>query len=256
MKFLVGDIGNSEIKICLLDYNYKIIKKIYFETSKIKQNNFIKKKIKPFIKNYEIIAPAFFASVVPSAYKKIKRVFNNNFKIPCKELKLIDINKIIKINVKKKQIGSDRIANAIGAFYFYKTNCIIIDFGTATTFDVVIKAVYKGGIIAPGLKLSLNTLVKSAEQIPSFSLKKVKKVIGNTTVTALRSGFFWGYTGLIYNIVELIKKETNCKFKIILTGGFSYLFKNSLKSKVVIDSEITIKGLIKILKNKNNLKLL
>ena len=99
-------------------------------------------------------------------------------------------------------------------------------------------------------------MVKSAEQIPSFSLKKVKKVIGNSTVTALRSGFFWGYTGLIYNIVELIKKETNCKFKIILTGGFSYLFKNSLKSKVVIDSEITIKGLIKILKNKNNLKLL
>ena len=193
---------------------------------------------------------------MPSAYKKIKKVFYNNFKIPCKELKQIDINKIIKINVKKKQIGSDRIANAIGAFYFYKTNCIIIDFGTATTFDVVIKAVYKGGIIAPGLKLSLNTLVKSAEQIPSFSLKKVKKVIGNSTVTALRSGFFWGYSGLIYNIVELIKKETNCKFKIILTGGFSYLFKNSLKSKVVIDSEITIKGLIKILKNKNNLKLL
>tara|TARA_B100001167_G_C16761443_1_gene301647 strand:+ start:345 stop:1103 length:759 start_codon:yes stop_codon:yes gene_type:complete len=250
MKFVVGDIGNSEIKLCLLDYNYKIIKKICFETNKIKQKNFLKKKIKLLIKSYEIIAPIFFSSVVPSAYKKIKKIFYKNFQISCKELKQIDFNKIIKTKVNKKQIGSDRIANAIGAFYFYKSNCIIIDFGTATTFDVVIKGVYKGGIIAPGLKLSLNTLVKKAELIPSISLKKVKKVIGNNTINALRSGFFWGYTGLIYNIVKLIKKESNCKFMIILTGGFSHLFKNSLKSKALIDSEITIKGLIKILKTK------
>ena len=248
MKFLVGDIGNSEIKICLLDYNYKIIKKIYLETSKIKQNNFIKKKIKSFIKNYKIVAPAFFASVVPSAYKKIKKVFHNNFKIPCKELKQIDINKIIKINVKKKQIGSDRIANAIGAFYFYKTYCIIIDFGTATTFDVVIGNNYLGGIIAPGISLSLNTLISKASLIPSLKLKKVKTILGKNTVSAVRSGFYWGYIGLVQNIIDKISEQTNKKYKVILTGGFSHLFVQSIKEKVVIDKDITIKGLLKITK--------
>ena len=81
-----------------------------------------------------------------------------------------------------------------------------------------------------------------------MNLKKTNKIIGKNTVNAVRSGFFWGYTGLIDNIVELINKETNKKFTIIITGGFSKLFVNSLKSKVIIDKDITIKGLIRTVK--------
>ena len=91
-------------------------------------------------------------------------------------------------------------------------------------------------------------MVNKADQIPYFTLRKINKVIGNNTVTALRSGFFWGYTGLINNILYLIKKKNKKNFKIILTGGFSYLFKDSIKFKTIIDKDITIKGLIKILK--------
>ena len=249
MKFVVGDIGNSEIKLCLLDYNYKIIKKICFETNKIKQKNFLKRKIKLLIKSYEITAPIFFSSVVPSAYKKIKKIFYKNFQISCKELKQIDFNKIIKTKVNKRQIGSDRIANAIGAFYFYKSNCIIIDFGTATTFDVVIKGVYKGGIIAPGVKLSLENLVNKASLIPHIKLNKISNIIGKNTISSVKSGFYWGYVGLINNILTLIIKKTKTKYNIIFTGGLANLFKSSLHYKIKLDKDVTLNGLIRVIKS-------
>ena len=126
-----------------------------------------------------------------------------------------------------------------------KNNFIILDFGTATTFDVLIRNIYHGGVIAPGIKLSLNTLIDNATLIPNLHLKKTTKVIGLNTIGAVRSGFFWGYRGLIDNIINLIKKETKKSFKIIITGGFSHLFKNSLNTRVIIDKDITIKGLIK-----------
>ena len=101
------------------------------------------------------------------------------------------MNKIIKIKVNRKQIGSDRLANSISVMSQNK-NFIIIDLGTATTFDVVIKNQYHGGVIAPGINLSLKDLIDKATLIPSLNLKKITKVIGKNTITAVRSGFFWG----------------------------------------------------------------
>ena len=112
----------------------------------------------------------------------------------------------------------------------------------------MINKTYRGGVIAPGIKLSLNTLSDKATLIPKVNLKKIKKVVGVDTISAVRSGFFWGYAGLIDNIVNLIKKETNKSFKLVITGGFSDLFKESIKTKLIKDKEITIKALIKISK--------
>jgi type III pantothenate kinase len=112
----------------------------------------------------------------------------------------------------------------------------------------LINKTYRGGVIAPGIKISLNTLSNKATLIPKVNLKKIKKVVGVDTISAVRSGFFWGYAGLIDNIVNLIKKETNKSFKLVITGGFSDLFKESIKTKLIKDKEITIKGLIKISK--------
>jgi len=151
---------------------------------------------------------------------------------------------MINIKVNYKQIGSDRLANALSVIG-EKKNYIILDFGTATTFDVLVKKNYYGGVIAPGVKLSLKTLSDKASLIPNINLKKPKKVIGQNTINAVRSGFFWGYAGLIDNIVNLIKKETKKSFEIIITGGFSNLFKKSIKAKVTLNKDITINGLIK-----------
>ena len=173
-----------------------------------------------------------------------------------REIKEKNIKKIVKINIKNKnQVGSDRIANAVGVYKKYKSNCIILDFGTATTFDVVTKnGSYNGGIIAPGVNLSMKSLVKVADQIPNFLLKKQKKIVGKNTVEALRSGFYWGYLGLINNIIFKIEKETKKKYKIIFTGGYANLFKKSIIRSFTIDKNITIKGIVEIFKeNRKNL---
>ena len=241
---IVGDIGNSDTKICIIK-NKKIFKKIIFPT-KLLTKSFFNNKFK-FIKKLNITS-SLFCSVVPKKFEIIKNVLNRSYSIKTYELKKIDLDDIIKIKVNLKQIGSDRLANSISVSKL-NSNYIIIDFGTATTFDVIIKNSYYGGIIAPGINLSIKSLKNNASLIPNFTLQKVRKVIGKNTLSALRSGFFWGYTGLINNIIKLIKIETKKNFKIIATGGYSHLFKSSLDYKVSIDKDITIKGLIKIINN-------
>ena len=243
---LIGDIGNTDTKICLINSNYKIIKRLILPTQKI-NNSLLFQNLYFIIKKKINIKKSLFSSVVPNQFNLIKSFIKRKFKIECIELKKLNLNKIMKIKVNRKQIGSDRLANSIAVISKNK-NFIILDFGTATTFDVVIGNVYNGGVIAPGINLSLNTLINKATLIPSMNLKKMNRVIGKNTVNAVRSGFFWGYIGLIDNIIELIKKETKKSFKIIITGGFSKLFVRALKSKVIIDKDITIKGLIKTAK--------
>ena len=241
---IIGDIGNTEVKICLVDDASKIKKKVSIKTNEINKNK-IKVKLKYFKNKKNKIKNIVFSSVVPKIYNQFSNYFNLYFDKKIVEIKNLNLNKLINIKVNKKQVGSDRLANSI-ALINPKKNFIIIDFGTATTFDVIIKDTYKGGVIAPGIRISLNTLSDKATLIPKINLKKIKNIIGIDTVTAVRSGFFWGYAGLIDNIVNLIKKETNKSFKVVITGGFSNLFKKSIKTKVVLNKEITVKGLIKI----------
>ena len=240
---IVGDIGNTETKICLINSKNKIIKRFNLKSKNI--NFSLLKKIFKKTKYYKTdVKKCLFSSVVPKTFNTIKYYFEKFYIIKCFELKNLPLNKLIKIKVNKKQVGSDRIANALGVLSKNK-NYIILDFGTATTFDVLINNVYHGGVIAPGVNLSLKTLINKASLIPNLNLKKTNKVIGLNTISAVRSGFFWGYNGLIDNIMGLIKKETRKSFKIVATGGFSYLFKNSLKSNVKINKDITINGLIR-----------
>ena len=241
---IVGDIGNTDTKICLVNFKNKIIKRITISTHKI-NHKILKKSLSSFDLKKNIIKKVIFCSVVPKAFINVKTFFKKNHLIRCLELKELKLNSLIRIKVNYKQIGSDRLANAIGVMD-HKNNYIILDFGTATTFDVLIKKTYHGGVIAPGLKISLSTLIKEATLIPNINLKKTSKVLGLTTINAVRSGFFWGYIGLIDNIINLIKKETKKSFRIIITGGFSNLFKNSIKTKVILNKDITINGLIKV----------
>ena len=240
---IVGDIGNTETTICLVNSKHIVIKRVTLLTKKISHSLLNKSLFGLGLKD-KSISKCLFCSVVPKSFNIIKSFLNKTYKIKCLELKNLKLNKFVKIKVNYKQIGSDRLANAIGIIN-NKDNFIILDFGTATTFDVLIKNTYHGGVIAPGVKLSLDTLTDKAIQIPKINLKKTNKVIGSNTISAVRAGFFWGYEGLIDNIVNLIKKETKMSFKIIITGGFSSLFKNSTKTKVTLNKDITIKGLIR-----------
>ena len=243
---IIGDIGNTDVKICLVDNKFKIKKKIKIKTSEINQTN-LKTKLKFLFKYKEKINNIVFSSVVPKTYKKILFYFKSNLNKKPQEIKNLNLNKLIDIKVNKKQVGSDRLANSIGVLD-NKNNYIIIDFGTATTFDVIVKKKYIGGVISPGINLSLNTLISKASLIPEINLKKISNVIGRNTYESVRSGFFWGYAGLIDNMIKLIKKQAKSRFKIILTGGLANLYKNSINAKCKVDKDLTIKGIIKILK--------
>ena len=245
MKIL-GDIGNSETKIYLVNSNNKIIKQTSFSSKKI-NNKILLSKFRLLLNDFNKIEKILFCSVVPKSFNLIKKFLSKKVKKKCFEVKKLRLRSLINIKVNYKQVGSDRLTNAISALN-NKDNFIIIDFGTATTFDVIIKNDYKGGIIAPGIQISLNSLTDKASLIPKITLKKNNNVIGNDTISAVRSGFFWGYSGLIDKIINLIKKETKRSYKLIITGGFSELFKTSIKKKVILDKNITIKGLIKISK--------
>ncbi len=246
MNYVVGDIGNTLTKICVLNKKFKTIRSFQFNTKNIynfKRLQNIKKKIIKENVNSKIL----FSSVVPKAFKVLKKsVKNYNFRII--ELKDLNLKRIIKINIKNiKQLGSDRIANAIGAKKY--KDCLILDFGTATTFDVVKNSVYEGGVIAPGVKSSILDLHTSTALLPIFNLKLAKKKnYGKNTKEALNAGFVWGYEGLINNIISRITSKNKKKYKIIVTGGYANFFKKMIKIKSEIDQNITIKGITKVYK--------
>ena len=244
--YILGDIGNSETKVFLVNSRYRIIKNINFPSKEINYNK-LQTNFSFLTKDFKKVDKILFCSVVPKTFYLIKKFLRSKIKKKCYEIKNLNLDSLINIDVNFKQVGSDRLTNAI-SLVDGKTNYIILDFGTATTFDVLTKNTYKGGIIAPGIKISLNTLSDRATLIPKVNLKKIKNVVGKDTVSAVRSGFFWGYAGLIDNIVYLIKKETRKSFKLIITGGFSDLFKKSIKTKLIQNKDITVKGLIKISK--------
>ena len=240
MKFLIGDIGNTSTKICILNKKFQILRSYNFETIKMYRNNLLKNIIKK--KTNKNINPVFlFSSVVPKVFANIKNSLKST-KFKLLEIKSLKINKIIKINIKnKKNLGSDRIANAIGAKKL--KNCLVIDFGTATTFDVIKNGIYMGGVIAPGVNLSIKNLSQETALLPKINLKSHQKSYGKNTIEALNAGFVWGYEGLINNIIDKIISRSKIKYKILLTGGYANFFKKMIKKKVVIDQDITIKGI-------------
>ena len=242
MYYIIGDIGNTSTRLCLLNKS-KILKSTIFDTRNIFNKGYLKKILNKFFKK-DIKNEILFSCVVPLALQKIKKTLQKtDYKVL--EVKSFNLKKLIKINIKNiKQIGSDRIVNSIEGKKF--KNCLIIDFGTATTFDIVKDEVYKGGVIAPGIKLSIENLSKSTALLPTIDLKNNQKTYGKNTKDALNAGFIWGYDGLINNIINKITKNWKKNYKIILTGGYANLFKKIIKKKTLIDQNITIKGISKV----------
>ena len=242
MNYIIGDIGNTSTRVCLLKKS-KILNSIIFDTKKIFLKGFFQKIINKFSKK-NLKNEILFSCVVPLALKEIKKnLKKTNFQVL--EIKNFNLKKMIKINIKNfNQLGSDRIVNSIKGKEF--KNCLIIDFGTATTFDIVKNETYEGGVIAPGIKLSIKNLSQSTALLPMFDLKNQQKSYGKNTKDALNAGFIWGYEGLINNIIYKITNNWKMKYKIILTGGYANLFKKIIKRRTIVDQNITIKGVSKV----------
>jgi len=159
----------------------------------------------------------------------------------------------IDVDMPEKDVGADRIANAVAAQNRYKRPLIVVDFGTATTFDVVDKrGNYCGGIIAPGINLSLQALEMAAAQLPHIAIRKPLAVVGRSTVPAMQSCVFWGYIGLIEGLVKRIREERGEKMSTVATGGLAPLFAGATEAIERVDPDLTLWGLRLIYRRNRN----
>jgi len=151
------------------------------------------------------------------------------------------------------EVGADRLVNARAVLEHYSAPAIVIDFGTATTFDVISAAgAYSGGVIAPGVNLSLEALSRAASKLPKISLQKPEQATGVSTVSAMQSGAYWGYIGLIEKILDKLTAEIDGTPTILATGGLAKTFIGDLPVIKTIDQELTLKGLYTIYKSRKN----
>ena len=144
-------------------------------------------------------------------------------------------------------VGADRLCNTVAAHARYPGAVIVVDFGTATNFDIIAEnGAFSGSVIAPGANLSIEALHQAAALLPRVAIHRAQKVIGRDTVSSMQSGVYWGYVGLIGGLIERIKAEYGRPMTVVATGGLAHLFRPDLPAIDHIDSDLTIRGLMLI----------
>ena len=240
------DIGNTNILfVCFI--NQKVI-----GSERLKTEEACLNKINKIMSKYSNIEKIIISSVVPLIDKLLISYLNSkNLKFSL--LKDLIENFKFRTNIRNRnEIGDDRIVNMIYAKKLFRNSVIVIDFGTATTLDVLDhKGIYSGGVITPGIDLSLNTLKNMTAKLPLVKFKRTKNVVGKNTVQAIQSGFFWGYVSMIEGLINKLNQEKNDKFRIILTGGNANFFKKMFKNISIIDDLFTSRALNYIISEVN-----
>ncbi len=187
---------------------------------------------------------AVIGTVVPAALYHLRRLCRDWFSAePLVARATLDWGFEIKID-NPEEVGADRLLNALAAHQKYQGPLAIIDFGTATTFDVVNeRGAYLGGVIAPGINLSIEALHQAAARLPRIGIGRPQSVIGRSTIPAMRSGIYWGYVGLIEGLLARIEVEYGAKLKAVATGGLAPLFSEGTTVLSTIDPDLTLDGL-------------
>lgn len=192
---------------------------------------------------------AIIASVVPATMYALTRLCSRYFKVRPLVVGEPGVDLGIEVRIERPdQVGADRLVNAVAAYDRHGGSLILIDFGTATTFDVIGEdGAYEGGVIAPGINLSLEALDRAAAKLPRIAIKEPpQRVIGQATVPAMESGAYWGYVGLIEGLVTRIKGEYGRPMIVIATGGLAPLFARATNCIDEVDPDLTLRGLLAI----------
>ena len=190
------------------------------------------------------VARCVIGTVVPAALYNLRRLCRDWFHCePLIARSTLDWGFRIKVD-NPAEVGADRLLNSLAGHQRYGGPLIVIDLGTATTFDVVDQdGAYLGGVIAPGINLSIEALHRAAARLPRIGISRPQAVIGRATVPAMQSGIYWGYVGLIEGIVSRIRAEYGQPLKVIATGGLASLFAEGTLTIEITDADITLEGL-------------
>ena len=194
------------------------------------------------------ITACIIASVVPATLYSLKSLAQDYF--GCEPLVIgeegVDLALEVRID-RPDDVGADRLVNAVSAHQEYQGTLIIVDFGTATTFDVIdADGSYIGGVIAPGVNLSLEALHMAAAQLPRVGIQRTATVTGHGTVEAMQSGIYWGYVGLIEGLVKRLSEEHGNNLTVIATGGLAGLFTEATDCIDHSDPDLTLRGLLSV----------
>jgi len=194
------------------------------------------------------ISGAIIATVVPQTLYPLQLLCRRYFNCDALVVGEASVNLDVKVKLPNpEEVGADRLVNAVAAHKKYGGPMVIIDFGTATTFDVIDSdGNYHGGVIAPGVNLSVEALSMAAAKLPRVAVEKPDKVIGNSTISAIQSGIFYGYLSMIEGMVERITKEYGGSMKVLATGGLAPLFNEATNIIEYVDQELTTYGLFEI----------
>jgi type III pantothenate kinase len=193
----------------------------------------------------DLVNAAVIGTVVPAALYHLRRLCRDWFDVePLVARSSLDWGFDIRVDT-PTDVGADRLLNALAAYAYFHQALVIIDFGTATTFDVVGQdGAYLGGAIAPGINLSIEALHQHAARLPRIGIGRPTAVIGRATVPAMQSGIYWGYIGLIEGLVARIAREMEATpLKIVATGGLAPLFSEGTTIFDSIDPDLTLDGL-------------
>lgn len=244
---LAIDIGNTNLVIgCIKDDT--IVFKARIATDKAKTSDQygveIKNMLEAFGVQKEDISDCIISSVVPPVFNSVK---TGVIKVIGKQPLVVGPGLKTGLNIHvdiPSQVGSDRIVIAVAALATYKAPLILLDLGTATTIEVVEpENVYMGGIIFPGVKISLDALTERAAQIPGISLDKPKSVIGKNTVDCLRSGMMYGTASMIDGLIDRIQEELGHSCTIMATGGMAQFVVPLCKHQIILEKDLLLKGL-------------
>ncbi|MGB1952546.1 MAG: type III pantothenate kinase [Candidatus Puniceispirillum sp.] len=196
----------------------------------------------------DIVSGIVIASVVPDITPKLEMMARSGFGLDPMIVGNEDIDLGIKVDIDNpSQAGADRLVNAVAAKHYHQVPAIILDFGTATTLDLVrADGAYAGGIIAPGVHVSVDALYRAAARLPHLDVKpwdKTLPVLGRDTTSAMESGIFWGYVGLIEGLIARLRAEQGADLPAIATGGLASLFAPHLPMISIVDADLTLLGL-------------
>lgn len=244
---LVVDIGNTNIKMALFK-GKRIVHIWRIATEKNKSYKQYKKSLKKLFCQKKVkstqIDEVIICSVVPKFTTIFKKVLFSLFKKRPQVLGKDIIAPIKNLYKRPGQVGQDRLANAVAAFQKYGGPIIVVDFGTAVTFDVVSRAgSYLGGIIVPGMELAQNALSENADLLPKIKLGRPRAFLGRDTVSSIKSGMVYGYSFLVEGIIQNLKKELGPHLQVIATGGKAPLMFAYCRSINKLCKHLTLEGL-------------
>lgn len=192
------------------------------------------------------LSEAIIATVVPAATFDLRTLCRRYLKCDPLIVGEAGVNLGIGINAERPaSVGADRLCNAVAAHERYKTAVIVVDFGTATNFDIVAEnGDFDGSVLAPGANLSVEALHQAAAMLPRVAIRRTEKVIGHDTVPAMQAGVYWGYVGLIDGLIGRIKAEYGKPMTVVATGGLAQLFQQDIPAIEYVDADLTIRGLV------------